>query len=243
MKNKATLLAASGALVAGLSLSTAAVASIMDWDLVPYVGADAQWRRMDYKKDFGQNLTKKNYKQGNLYAGLKFNEYVGVEAGYESTGTIKRNATVIATNMFGTTFPGAIAGQSLEWNTRSKISGFHGNLIGFLPISDDYCLKLFGSVGIAQLKARTRATATTLNGIPLIPNIVLNFTKRKWVPRLSLGLQHMFYEQFGLRATATWENTARLKMSSRDQSGGTRIYSAYSRDSVTLGVGLFYNFK
>ena len=77
--------------VATIALSTTSAALAMTnewWDgNKPYVGFDAQVRRMSFKGGFGNNLLQHHSPQGNLYAGVKFNEYVGVEAGYETTTT------------------------------------------------------------------------------------------------------------------------------------------------------------
>src|ERR1043165_1911699 len=56
-----------------------------------YIGLDGQLRRMRFKEGFGDNLLKKSYPQGNVYAGIKLSDHTGIEFGYEST--VERSCT------------------------------------------------------------------------------------------------------------------------------------------------------
>ena len=207
-----------------------------DCDLVPYVGIDAQWRHMSFKKDFGKDQTAENYPQGNAYVGLKVTPFFGVELGYESTTNKNKNSTVLGRDRtFGFIFlpDEHERNQSFNFKTKTKIHGPHLDFVGFLPISDEYCLDLVGSLGVAYLKSK--ATFTLQD--PLAPSLSLT-SKSKWVARVGLGVQQMITDQFGVRAMATWENTSQLKLKVK----GKNEPSGRTEDSFILGLGLFFNF-
>jgi len=209
-------------------------------DLVPYIGADIQSRHMEFKKGYGDNITKKNYPQGNIYLGLKLNEYVGLEAGYERTKNVKTSKILLGSDMFLSTIlqPGDPT-FATRINTRTKMSAFHASVVGFLPISEEYRLQLIGALGIARMN---------LNMAMEIPIADLRrvFSRKKWVPKVGVGLQHMLTCQVGVRAMASWEGTGRGSKSAQDirplnQSQSELV--ARVKNSLNLGLGIFYNFK
>lgn len=209
-------------------------------DLVPYVGADVQSRNMEFKKGFGDNITKKNYPQGNVYVGLKLNQYVGLEAGYERTKNVKKTTNLVASDMFlGIPLSSADPAFTTQVNTKTKISAFHASIVGFLPLSEEYRLQLIGSLGIAR---------TNLNMVLEIPDSDLRaeFSRKKWVPKIGVGLQHMLTCQMGIRAMAGWEGTAPGSKSVQDirpLNAPQSQRTARIKNSFSAGLGLFYNFK
>src|SRR5690348_3147210 len=90
------------ATLAGSMVTMAASAVAFDWDkgLIPYVGLDAQYRSMEFKKDRGNNIAAKSYPQGNIFVGLRFCDYWGVEFGYQGTNNKKRDVTLQPTDRF-----------------------------------------------------------------------------------------------------------------------------------------------
>jgi hypothetical protein len=213
------------------------------FDVVPYVGADAQRRSMEFKQDYGKNLTKQNYPQGNVYLGLKLNQYVGLEVGYEFTKTLKKSTTANGTEIrFGQVFFPDIDTIN-GFDTKTKIRAFHGNIVGFLPISEQYCLQLIGSVGVARAKIKIVHDVPIENNIPNTAFAADHrvFSKSKWIPKIGLGLQHMVTCQLGVRAMAGWEGTNRFKDIKPTNVTSTLV--GRTKDSFNFGVGLFYNFK
>lgn len=217
-----------GVVALGLALPVVA-----DQDFAPYIGADAKWNQMKFKNNAGGNQLAKNYPQGNLFAGIKFNECVGFEAGYESTTQKTRSSvTPFEANFFGDTSPSI---DPLNAKSKTKISGFNANLVGFYPIMEDRSVSLLGSIGLAQLKLRNRVTYT-FGGDPEVFN--LNFAKRKIVPRATLGIQSMLNECIGVRALLTWERTSAFKKVYAKNS----ILNITPKDSQSIGLGVFYSF-
>ncbi len=227
MNRKAIL----GAVLLGLSLPVLA-----DQNLVPYVGADAKWNQMKFKNSAGGNVIAKNYPQGNLFAGLKFNEWVGVELGFENTAKKNRNVTLPGgANFFGVELPPG--GSDFHVSTKTKIDGFNANVVGFYPIMEECSLSLFGSLGLARLKLKTRASFTVGSD----PEVTMrNFVKRTLVPRATVGIQKMLNECIGVRAMLTWEKTSAFKtIYVKETESATFIRP---KDSASVGLGIFYNF-
>ena len=220
-----------GTILLGLSLPVLA-----DKNLVPYVGADAKWNQMKFKNIAGGNVIAKNYPQGNFFTGLKFNECVGLEFGFQNTTEKSRKATVIpGDSLFGLKVP--LGGAAVNVNTKTKIDGFNANIVGFYPIMEEYSLSLFGSVGVARLRLKTNST---FNAVGATENFTRNFVKKALVPRATLGLQSMLNECIGVRAMLTWEKTSVFKtiyVTEKESSAFIR-----PKDSKSLGLGVFYNF-
>jgi hypothetical protein len=239
-----------------------AVANMNVMDCCPsfYVGADAQVRHMPFQKDFGGNVLKKNYPQGNFFAGFKFNDCIGIEAGYEVSKKKSGNRVHAPTDsVFGTSTepldPPFLVGISETSHAHSKIQGWNLNLVGFLPVwCEEYHLSLLGSVGLAQLKHKTRNRLTTTETVTIfdaetdepigVRNDVFigntNYNKRKVVLRLSGGIQHMLTDCFGIRALVNWENTSKLHAQGRSVERRVRVDSiARAKNSFIYGLGVF----
>lgn len=229
MKKKLALLAAPAMMLA----ATTAIAN--EWCVAPYAGIDAQYRYMDAQRNFGGNLFRNNFPQGNVYVGLKFNEFFGAEVGYEAT--TRKNRTV-------TLGPGASANgpvldstTTVTYNTTAKIQGPHADLVGFYPICPEYCLELIGSVGVASLTAKYQRTAVILDGTPINP-VLRTFSNRRAILRASAGLQHMLCDNVGVRGTIGWENTKKFTISSKEVAG----LSTNLKNSWIGSLGLFATF-
>lgn len=205
------------------------LASGCDFCLEPYVGVDAQMRKMHFQKHFGGNLLRHKYPQANFFGGVKFNEYLGIEGGYEVSK--KQHTTKIPNQtdiIFGVRLrpvdPLVTNVQDLE-RASSKIYGWNLNLVGLLPIPCiEDCTQLLGSVGLAHLKLRVNSAFTSIGSVDLTPfglgdlnNLLTNsqafstrFRKTKTVLRLSGGLQHKIIDCLGIRALVSWEKTSKL---------------------------------
>ncbi len=229
--------------------------NMMGCCLSPYLGVDAQIRHMPFQKDFGGNVLKKNYPQGNFFAGLRL-DYFGLEAGY--TVSKKKHGTrnnVNGAPVFGVA-PAPLGPLELSTTqihrATSRIHGWNFNLMGYLPI---FCpenhVELVGGVGISQFKHRAHrtlsATSVFEGDVPGTTDIELDvvnthFNKRKAVLRLTGGIQHMLTDCFGIRALVNWENTAKLRIQGRDDETGERGFLARTKNSFNYGLGVFTNF-
>ena len=243
-----------------LSVAGTAMAD-MDLCLTPYVGVDAQIRHMPFQKNFGGNVLKKNYPQGNFFAGLKFNQYVGVEFGYEASKKKSRkvthdNSDIVFGEPLEQVDPPFLLGIDHASHSSSKINGWNANLVGFFPIlCEDNSLQLIGSIGVAQLKLKAKNTlsvteVTSIDVAGIIPGTETeihpfntHFTKKKAVLRLSGGIQNMITDCIGIRALVTWENTAKLKGKGKRIEIGEATFSVVKpKNSFNYSLGIFTSF-
>lgn len=225
-----------------------------------YAGIDAQLRHMPFQKHFGGNVLKHRYPQGNVFAGVKFNEYVGVEAGYEFSKKQRSTKThPVGDVVFGQPItPAEISPFSITNTSKSrassKIRGFNLNLVGYLPIlCIEYNTQLIGSIGLAALKSRSRNTLTRtevdqiffdpITGDPIdgtetnITSTTTSFKKHKTVFKFSAGIQKMLTPCIGVRALVSRENSSKIKAR-----GSRNTSIAKLKHSSIYGVGVFTAF-
>lgn len=247
MKKKLNLLLASVATL--MSASTMASAEL-NWQLSPYVGVDAQVRHIGFKRNFGDNVFKKNYAQGNFYAGLKFIDYLGVEVGYEQA--IKKNgrtANPSGAVELGTTIP-SVAGTTLYIYSQNsfQMHGPHASIIGFLPFCiNDQKFALIGSVGAVSLRTKLVHQPTEFNTGILTSaereEFRAVFRKRKTVLRAMVGLQHMMTDHAGIRASVGFEKTSKFTILNPVTRNTFNLnLRTKLKDSFNYGFGIFWQF-
>jgi opacity protein-like surface antigen len=223
MKKTLALLIASIALLATSRTLAANLCGV-----IPYVGADAELRHMNFYKPFGNDLLSHHYGQGNLYLGLQLNEYLAVEAGYEATEKKTRAGGDTAGN------------NTFQSNSRGQIKALHANLVGSLSICEQYRLKLIGLIGFARLKEKLVVVDTTVNGV-VVPaaNNTFTFKNKKSVLRLGAGLQHMINCNWGTRAMLKWEQSGKLNTRAQEDNN----FPIRAKNSFIYSVGVFYMFN
>jgi len=218
--------------IAALGLSLPAMA----WDLNPYVGVDAKWSKMGAQKGLGDTQVAKNYPQGDLFAGLKLNDWVGAEVGYEST--TKKNRTVVTGSGQGFFGTSVTAGFPVSSTTKTRLAGFHANVVGFYPVLEECRVSLFASIGLARLKF---SSDLNFDDVAPIGMEYRRFVKRKWVPRVTAGVEHMLVENFGIRAMVSWEKTSTFR-NIFSKTSSSPLYVA-PKNTTSAGLGAFYSFK
>lgn len=231
---------------------------------IPYAGVDAQMRHISFQKNFGGNILKKRYPQGNVFGGFLFTHCLGLEAGYEfskkqlSTKNSVPNDIIFGINTPTITAPSVI--NTVDRNrASSKITGWNLNLVGLLPIlCEEDNVQLIGSVGVAHLKLRVRNVLTHSEvefNDPFVRNPNDTFTvartvntvlkNRRAVLRLASGIQHALTDYLSFRALVSWENTAKLEAKAIDTSRigtpvGTRVVRMSApQNSLQFSLGVF----
>lgn len=239
-----TLLAS--ALVMAASPVMAEIAGFSGWEYGPYIGIDVQLRHVKFPNDFGGNLFKKNYIQGNPFVGVRFNDFLGIEVGYEET--VKKNATVI-------NGPGVIEvndfipeGAFHYSNNFFRMRGANANIKAFIPFCVcDEKFDLLGAVGVSHLKTKLTHQITAVSFFGAFRPLTIGemqeqkatFFKRRLIMRAMVGLQYFINCNVGVRATYTWENTKKFK-NMTDLTVGNEI--AKMKNSQLYGLGLFWQF-
>lgn len=188
------------------------------WCPSAYLGVDAQVRHIGFENNYGGNLFKKDYPQGGAFGGFKFNQFLGIEVGYEATTTRTAKNFIPGDSI--------VAGESstilaldappLVASSRFQIKGWYGDLMGFLPLPVfEMCgLNLIGSVGLARVEASTKIFYLGNPNASFAPASVEGFRvfpdKRKTVLRLGAGVSQMLSDCFGIRFLLGWENTRKF---------------------------------
>lgn len=204
-------------------------------ECAPYIGGDVQIRKMPFKQGFGDDLFKKESIQGNFYLGFKVNKYFGFEIGHQVANKKDRDVPSAVTRLGQA---GGLAAAS-ETGTR-QIKGWNLNVIGFLPISNEYQMSMIGIAGLSSLEVRLKYAGSNPIGGGGAFREQIKFKQRKNVLRLGGGVQKMFSDSFGIRTTVVWENTSRFNNITQNYTG--RTYTAKLKDSWTYGIGAFIMF-
>jgi hypothetical protein len=229
--------------IAIVSLLTGATSGAMSnhwWkDYKPYIGLDAQVRRMDFKGGFGDNLLQHHSPQGNLYGGIKLNDRIAIEGGYESTITRTRDVTLHTGDVAaGTTI--ATGGSPAVFKSKMKIKGPHVDLVGFYSFREDLPVQLIGSAGVSFFKGTVERKGIAM-GTPPEPGRIRTLSKRTPVLRLMGGLEYKWDCHLGARATIGLVKTSKLVITSNDALSGNTP-EIKPKDSTVYGLGIFWVF-
>lgn len=227
-------------LAAGLlSISFSAVADIccLDLSFCPYVGIDLQRRHVRWKDGFGDNLFKHDYPQGNVFVGARLHDYFGLEVGYEDSVTKTRLSSIGSGNVLGV----AVTNPPELFLSKAQFKGLNASMVAYLPIRE-FCVDLFGSVGITRLRTYHKVIflADSEDFFDFRTN-GSTFRSTKSILALSLGLQYIICNTYGIRIKGTWEETARIKQNtSLERPSASAILRL--KNSYNYGLGFFILF-
>lgn len=201
-----------------------------------YVGADAVYSKLGFKQDYGKEMFSKKFAPGiNLFAGHMFNENFGMELGWEMYKKMKRTAQVEE----GKIAAGSLVPIGIRWrgfDTTVKQNYPYLGVVGKMGLMDN---SIFASIllGIALPHIKTQYT-TTATGIGPVNPTVRTFSNTKLIPIAKIAVEYKFNDNFGLRALATWKNTSRFKIKSKENSAGPAEIRL--RDTFGIGLGATY---
>ncbi len=228
-----------GASVIALVTSFSVNAMDKSWWESPYIGVDAEVRRMDFKGGFGDNILQHHSPQSNIYAGLKFNDYVGIEAGYEATTTRTRTAT-LTTCDFAAGTPIPVGMSPIIFKSKLKIKGPHVDLVGFYTIDQRYPLQVLGAIGVSFVKGTVERRTLQAAGVTMSMNRTLS--ENRALLRLTAGLEYMFGEHLGARGTIGWVNTGKIVIYANDNVQSIYVPEIKPKDSTIYGLGILWRF-
>jgi hypothetical protein len=228
-------------LLTSLVLAATSTQASVKWSVYPYLGADAQIRNTSWAGGLGDNLFKKSSPQGNVYAGFRFCDYLGLEAGYEATvPRVTKNTLTPGSLFLGQPFPPTFSGPVLA-EGKFEINGWHGSLTGFIPLTK--CGNLFGTIGVAHLHARHWATligqGSIAGGALNQASLQSRFSNKKTVTRITGGYERLLGDCTGIRLSLGWENTNRFKNLRNKNNQFDKISI---KNSWNYGLGAFTKF-
>lgn len=210
-----------------------------DTHKTPYIGFDIQKRKMAYRDGFGDNLLSKNSTQNNLYAGLRFLNWLAIEAGYESGHSKDRfvilplGAIVAGTQLTAPVSPAEFLG-------RFKITSRHINLVGFCPLAENIPIEAFLSVGISNIRGRFERHTVMVNNIRRTR--VRVFFAQKDILRVAGGVQYWINDYMALRTSVAWSKTGKIRAMANDGIFSVIPPSVKPKNTTVLGVGLLLAF-
>ncbi len=231
-------LAKSLVVISALAAAGSAGADMMG-DFNPYVGADYYQAWMRGKSSYNQ-IFPKSYPGATIYIGNKFTENFGLELGYDWSAKAKKSWTLpVGTQVFNST----VATSAITGTTKIQRTGFHLDLVGFLPIND--CVNLLGSIGYGWVQPKIEITSLTpsANGGNNNYTAISSLSgKGRSVFRVAVGADWMATDMFGLRAKLGWESTSTLRINGNQQFTNLGYQQKGFKGSTTLAIGAFVKF-
>jgi len=207
--------------------------------LTTYVGADAQVRRMDFKGGFGDNLLQHHSPQSNIYAGVKLNEVVGIEAGFEATTTRTRTMTLMTGDVVnGATLPANMS--PAVFKSKMKIKGPHIEAVGYYSFQEASPVQLIGAAGVSVFKATAERRTLSMAGLP--GTTTRKLVQHKTVLRLTGGLQYALNENCFARLTVGWVNTSKMTIYANDGIVSKTNPAIKPKNSTVYGLGMGWIF-
>lgn len=196
-----------------------------------YVGLDAVYNWMGFKKDYGQNIFKKQAPGVNVFAGYMFHENFGAELGFEWDKKVKKDVTIAPNQMILGQNNGT--GQNLSFKTTVKQSHPYLGLTAKTSIMGDNCFVSL-MLGAALSNMKFEAVNYAIGGA--VANNVKTFSKTKLIPVVRASFEHKFTNTFGMRAFASWKNASQFKLKAKETSAA----ELKLKDSFSVGLGVMY---
>lgn len=224
-----------------------ALANVVGLSLNPYGGIEFGTQKVGFKDGYGGNLFNKQLPKASLFAGIKFNDYFGIECGYETTTKGITDKKIV----YGDSYLGRPASSRYALlldqdeyafiKSKAKLSGWHLGITGSYKLFEksNHNLQLIGYVGIKDTTVKLIARQYKFNHVNVIDDTFDDvFRKRKILAKFSVGLQYFPCKNFGIRTLASWENTAGLNPTRE----GPRapILQAKLKNSVSYSIGVIF---
>ncbi len=194
-----------------------------------YVGAEAIYSSMGFKKDYGANLFAKNAPGLNFFVGHMFHENFGAEVGFEWFKKKKR--TDVNLNTGEVVAGGSPLTNPVTVNTSFKQQYPYLALIGKTNFDENNFVSL--SLGLDLAKHKSSYVQTKDNGAS-VSRPSRNFNKTKMIPFVKASYEYKFNQDLGLKASLGWKNTARVKTTAAEHNA----LEVRPKNSLNFGIGL-----
>ena len=224
----------------------------------PFIGIDLGQSRLELQQKFGEKMFRKNSTSYNLFAGLDFNQYFGIELGYQKDNTRRSNATLVTGDFipgFANPIPvGQFEGNpSVFDNVKLKQQNKYLGITGKYKIYQKFHLNAM--LGLAYTKTSAEYTQRQ-SGIAIFTPTQLDgfllkrtYKKYKIVPIARIGASYTINQNFSIRTNILWEKKSNIAISS-DQNNKIRPINGNPASSqkikfkniTTYSVGFIYNF-
>lgn len=208
-----------------------------NFKLTPYIGADIGIQKLRFKPGYGDNLFEAELPFSNLFFGLKLNDYMGIEGGYESTLQRKKTTTLLygAQNL-GLT----LTANSAKYISKDKIYGWHIGVAGEYPLYNNTKINNTSSIiwyaGIKNTTTKLIRNRIQLNYNDSYDYILLNQNYKKNIAKIAIGVKNFINKHFATRVLITWEQTSKINPFSIYTS--TSTITAKLQNSISYSIGI-----
>ncbi len=228
--------------------------SEVNWQVEPYIGADAMTRVMRYK-DEPTHPFQEHLDTFQPFVGVKLHKYFGVEVGYQNSekGTKMRLFDQLQAPQFfgGGPLDLIFNDQTLGIDTTAIVKGWNLGVVGYYPICKEKT-SLFLKMAYANLHVNQeiRFMVGPSRGGALGLDSGLDFVSlhdSTGMLSIVIGLKHNFAQHFGGRIFIGMDRTSRIDLDGAavmlgaiDAVRGTRVH-VEPHNSLNYGVGIYYN--
>lgn len=205
----------------------------------PYIGADIGIKTLKFESGYGDNLFAESLPFGNLFVGFKFNDYFGIEGGYESTTNEKReNSLYYGEKALGITLDKPRFYQ-VKYSTTHKIFGWHTGVIFDYTLDNENTLFFCSYIGIKNTKINLIRNRLELNLKTSINTDYLNKCNKKNILLLSCGLKYLLNKHFMIRWSINFENTN--KINPYGFNANNKYIEAKPKNTFSNQIGIIIN--
>lgn len=196
-----------------------------------YYGASAELNFMSLKDDY-KNLYNDRYPGTDVLLGWRFNERYGMDFGY--SWSMRKTKTNNFAN--GAVFSGTAANMATSVDSTMRLKNTHLDANAYWPVYNNVDAVFSLGLGFVKQGIKNVVTPEASNLAPIFDNIE---SRTNAVPRLGLGVDGMFSDDWGLRAMVRYQHMGRAKL--RDN--GLQISQNIFKDSAIISLGLYRHFK
>lgn len=205
----------------------------------PYIGANIGTKKLRFEPGYGDNLFEESLLLGNLFAGFKFNDYFGIEGGYENTIKNKRTSVLF---MGDTNLGLKLLVNSAKYISKIQLYSKHLGIIGTYPINSlgtNNNISIICYIGIKKMTAKLSRDRIELNSQPSYDFIKLDQNCNKNIVMFYFGTESYINKHFTIRIVLGWENTAKIRpFSINPSANGQSITTAKLKNALSYGVGI-----
>jgi hypothetical protein len=217
----------------------------------PFVGVDFGRSSLGLQQNYGDKIFRKNTTSYNLFAGLNFNDFFGLEVGHQRDNSRDATRTLVA----GDYCPGGKVvtptSSPLVFQTALKAKSTYLGATAQYPILEK--LSIIGLVGISRASINARQTIVSIHGQPQTEKQIQDmlfartYKKSKFVPMARIGAKCQVNKAFAVRGGITWMGTSRIRINS-DQNSQPRTGTAPApnnsirlKNSMSYSMGIIYS--
>lgn len=119
-----------------------------NWNVRPYVGIDGSFGQIKYKQELDKELLGKASKRVGAFAGLQFNQYVGLEAFYQIGNTKEKKVS-----------PDVVSFLDVTLKDTLDFTAYGFDLMGYIPIQREMDIILGLGYGWYEFEGKIKGEA------------------------------------------------------------------------------------